>query len=210
MQDMQPRAERAVMVSRVIPVDPFDLVIFGGTGDLARRKILPGLYRRFVAGQMPEAARIIGAARSDMDDAGFRGLVAEALAEFLPKGARDEAQEAAFLERLSYVKVDAMGQDGWKALAKYHALRCCAGLLLLGRPVALWRPGRTVAQVQGRPARRSDRCGKAFRARPDLGPRAQRHAGRAFRRKPDLPHRPLSRQRDGSEPYGRALRQCAF
>ena len=34
------------MVSRVIPVDPFDLVIFGGTGDLARRKILPGLYRR--------------------------------------------------------------------------------------------------------------------------------------------------------------------
>ncbi len=31
------------MVSRVIPVDDFDLVIFGGTGDLARRKILPGL-----------------------------------------------------------------------------------------------------------------------------------------------------------------------
>ena len=37
------------MVSRVIPVDPFDLVIFGGTGDLARRKILPGLFRRFCA-----------------------------------------------------------------------------------------------------------------------------------------------------------------
>ena len=35
------------MVSRVIPVDPFDLVIFGGTGDLAQRKILPGLFRRF-------------------------------------------------------------------------------------------------------------------------------------------------------------------
>ena len=41
------------MVSRVIPVDPFDLVIFGGTGDLARRKILPGLFRRYCAGQMP-------------------------------------------------------------------------------------------------------------------------------------------------------------
>ncbi len=40
------------MAPRVIPVDPFDLVIFGGTGDLARRKILPGLYRRFQAGQM--------------------------------------------------------------------------------------------------------------------------------------------------------------
>ena len=50
------------MVSRVIPVEPFDLVIFGGTGDLARRKILPGLYRRFCAGQMPADARVIGAA----------------------------------------------------------------------------------------------------------------------------------------------------
>ncbi|MBL7405996.1 hypothetical protein INQ30_27155, partial [Escherichia coli] len=37
------------MVSRVIPVDDFDLVIFGATGDLAQRKILPGLFRRFVA-----------------------------------------------------------------------------------------------------------------------------------------------------------------
>ncbi|NNK16076.1 MAG: glucose-6-phosphate dehydrogenase, partial [Sulfitobacter sp.] len=60
------------MTSRVIPVDPFDLVIFGGTGDLARRKILPGLFRRFCAGQMPPSARIIGAARTDLDAAGYR------------------------------------------------------------------------------------------------------------------------------------------
>ena len=52
------------MVSRVIPVETFDLVIFGGTGDLARRKILPGLFRRFLAGQMPAGSRIIGAARA--------------------------------------------------------------------------------------------------------------------------------------------------
>ena len=37
------------MVSRVIPVDPFDLTIFGGTGDLAKRKILPGLFRRHLS-----------------------------------------------------------------------------------------------------------------------------------------------------------------
>ncbi len=58
------------MASRVIPVETFDLVIFGGTGDLARRKILPGLFRRFLSGQMPADARIIGAARSDLDAAG--------------------------------------------------------------------------------------------------------------------------------------------
>ena len=55
------------MVSRVIPVDPFDLVIFGGTGDLAKRKIIPGLFRRFAAGQIPAEARIIGAARANLD-----------------------------------------------------------------------------------------------------------------------------------------------
>ena len=56
------------MVSRVIPVDDFDLVIFGATGDLAHRKILPGLYRRFKAGQFPATSQIIGAARTDQDD----------------------------------------------------------------------------------------------------------------------------------------------
>ena len=68
------------MVVRVIPVDDFDLVIFGATGDLARRKILPGLYRRFQAGQMPADSRIRGAARGDLSDQDFRKLVAEAIA----------------------------------------------------------------------------------------------------------------------------------
>ncbi len=104
------------MVSRVIPVDPFDLVIFGGTGDLARRKILPGLYRRFLAGQMPEDARIIAAARSDMDDAGYRAMIGEAIAEFVAKSKQDKSAIKKFLERLSYVAIDATGEGGWDAL----------------------------------------------------------------------------------------------
>ncbi len=103
------------MVSRVIPVDPFDLVIFGGTGDLARRKILPGLFRRFCSGQMPEEAQIIGAARSEMDDAGFREMVREAVVEFGGGQAADEMLEQ-FLERVSYEAVDAKGSGGWEAL----------------------------------------------------------------------------------------------
>ncbi|WP_343078775.1 glucose-6-phosphate dehydrogenase [Ostreiculturibacter nitratireducens] len=105
------------MVSRVIPVDPFDLVIFGATGDLARRKIFPGLYRRFRDGQMPEEARIIGAARSEMDDFGFRKQVAAALDEFVPASRRDEASVVDFLERVGYVAIDATGTGGWDALA---------------------------------------------------------------------------------------------
>jgi glucose-6-phosphate 1-dehydrogenase len=104
------------MVSRVIPVDAFDLVIFGGTGDLARRKILPGLYRRFLAGQMPESARIIGAARASLDDAGFRAQAEAAILEFVGVAKRDPEAIARFLSRLHYVPIDATGEGGWAAL----------------------------------------------------------------------------------------------
>ncbi|MEM6467864.1 MAG: glucose-6-phosphate dehydrogenase, partial [Pseudomonadota bacterium] len=106
------------MVSRIIPVEPFDLVIFGGTGDLARRKILPSLFRRMAVGQMPEGARIIGAARSEMDADGFRALIKEALTEFVPKAERPSQHVDAFLASLDYVAVDAKGSSGWAELKK--------------------------------------------------------------------------------------------
>ena len=103
------------MVSRVIPVDPFDLVIFGGSGDLAKRKILPGLFRRFVSGQMPPNAQIIGAARSEFDQEQYRALIKEAVCVF---GNIDETHPelTAFLNRLSYVQIDARGEGGWTEL----------------------------------------------------------------------------------------------
>ncbi|WP_225027359.1 glucose-6-phosphate dehydrogenase [Xinfangfangia pollutisoli] len=104
------------MVVRVIPVDPFDLVIFGGTGDLARRKIFPGLYRRFQAGQIPAEARIIGAARGEHDDDEFRGMIAESIAEFVPEARRDADSLGAFLQRLFYIAIDARGEQGWAQL----------------------------------------------------------------------------------------------
>ena len=105
------------MVSRVIPVEPFDLVIFGGTGDLARRKILPGLFRRFCAGQMPPDAMVIGAARADMDSAAYRDIVGEAIREFGSAQAQDAGKLSAFLERMAYVSIDARGENGWSELA---------------------------------------------------------------------------------------------
>ncbi|MBT6298669.1 MAG: glucose-6-phosphate dehydrogenase [Rhodobacteraceae bacterium] len=104
------------MVSRIIPVEPFDLVIFGGTGDLARRKILPGLFRRFCAGQMPDRAQIIGAARGELDDAKYRKLIAEAIIEFAKPSVEDQGQIEGFLKHLWFVSVDAKGTRGWDAL----------------------------------------------------------------------------------------------
>ena len=104
------------MTSRVIPVEAFDLVIFGGTGDLSMRKLLPGLYRRDAAGQVPEGARIIGLARTEQDTAAFREQAGTALHEHLAEWELDEAVLARFLERLEYRFNDVTNSDSWDEL----------------------------------------------------------------------------------------------
>ena len=56
-----------------------DFTVFGGTGDLALRKLLPALYHRDLEGQLPADYRILGVSRSDLDDAGWRAEVRAAL-----------------------------------------------------------------------------------------------------------------------------------
>ena len=50
----------APMTAQIIPVAVFDLVVFGATGDLSFRKLMPALYWRESDQQMPEGSRIIG------------------------------------------------------------------------------------------------------------------------------------------------------
>ncbi len=106
------------MVSRVIPVDPFDLVLFGATGDLARRKILPSLFHRFIIGQFDNNARIIGASRSEMSREEFGAMVTSALQEFGHPEDTSAENIAAFVAQMDYVAVDARSDTGWADLAK--------------------------------------------------------------------------------------------
>ncbi len=64
--------------------DDHVLILFGATGDLAKRKLLPGMFHLAVAGMMPERYRIVGSGRIDgaPDAEGFRSHVHEALAQF--------------------------------------------------------------------------------------------------------------------------------
>ena len=105
------------MASRVITVEPFDFVAFGGTGDLVRRKLLPGLFHRDRVGQIPPQTRIIGVARSTLDDAAWRTLAREAILAHVPEHERDAAVLERFLARLGYVEVDVRGEAGWAELA---------------------------------------------------------------------------------------------
>jgi glucose-6-phosphate 1-dehydrogenase len=104
------------MVACVIPVKPFDLVLFGATGDLAQRKILPGLFHRFTVGQMPDQARIIGAARSAISEGEFRATLNASILKATPDASANDI--TAFLKRVTYVSIDARGEAGWPALAK--------------------------------------------------------------------------------------------
>ena len=61
--------------NRLLPVAPFDMVVFGGTGDLAMRKLMPALLCRDIDGQIAPESRIIGIGRSPLDDsAGTRSF----------------------------------------------------------------------------------------------------------------------------------------
>lgn len=104
------------MSSQIIPVDPFDFIIFGATGDLAERKLLPALYHRQQDGQISEPTRIIGASRSEMTDAEFRTFAHDALKKHI-KGGLDDDQVRIFLDKLRYVAVDATSDKGWDKLA---------------------------------------------------------------------------------------------
>ena len=107
------------MTSRIIAVDPFDLVVFGATGDLAYRKLLPALFHRHRDGQLPDVSRIIAASRRKLSDDDYRKLTEEALTKFVPAAEREPEHLESFLKRIFYVSVDAKIDDaGWPELGR--------------------------------------------------------------------------------------------
>ncbi|MER2534861.1 MAG: glucose-6-phosphate dehydrogenase [Rhizobiaceae bacterium] len=106
------------MTSQIIPVDPFDFIIFGGTGDLAERKLLPALYHRQRDQQFSEPTRIIGASRSKMEDDEYREFARKAIAEHVSPSDIDKAELDKFVARLSYIPIDARSGDGFSKLKK--------------------------------------------------------------------------------------------
>ena len=103
------------MASRIVKVEPFDLVVFGGTGDLAYRKLFPALFHRDADEQFTDSTRIIGVSRRQFSNEAFRATVKDALLKFA--GADDSSTPVVerFLKRIEYAAVDA---TGWYALKK--------------------------------------------------------------------------------------------
>jgi glucose-6-phosphate 1-dehydrogenase len=92
------------------------LLLFGATGDLAQRMLLPSLCALHADGLLSSELRIVGTARSEMTTKEYRAFAREALERFLPNSRRGGVGE--FLNRLTYVPVDATTLEGYDQLAQ--------------------------------------------------------------------------------------------
>ncbi|MBB5017096.1 glucose-6-phosphate 1-dehydrogenase [Chitinivorax tropicus] len=97
-------------------VQTFDMILFGGTGDLVMRKLLPALYHQHRDGQMGDGARIIGVARSNLSSDDYIATAEKHCAQYLGE-AFDKAVWASFAQRLGYQRVDAQNPAHFADLA---------------------------------------------------------------------------------------------
>ncbi|MCE5387179.1 MAG: glucose-6-phosphate dehydrogenase [Acidithiobacillus sp.] len=91
-------------------------VIFGATGDLASRKLLPALYHLQCAGQLPEPLQITAFARRPWDDAGWREFLKEQLDNFA--GPMNEEHFNAFAQRFHYLQGELHDPEAYAELAR--------------------------------------------------------------------------------------------
>jgi glucose-6-phosphate 1-dehydrogenase len=107
---------REDLVSRSRP-EPCTVVIFGATGDLTHRKLVPALYNLAVDGELPPGVKIIGFARREKTDEEFRtGL--EELNRKVSRSGHDDAIWGSFVENIHYHTSEFNDQEGYKRLAQ--------------------------------------------------------------------------------------------
>lgn len=95
----------------------FDLVLFGGTGDLAWRKLMPALFQAFRHGTLPEGGRIIGVGRDDLSSDQYRALM-QSRFDKVDLSKRPSADEfARFAALLDFVRMDLSKPDDYAHLA---------------------------------------------------------------------------------------------
>jgi glucose-6-phosphate 1-dehydrogenase len=116
------------------------LLMFGATGDLARRMLLPSLYGLDSDGLLPAELRIIGTARRELNDASFRQRANDALHEHLPQGFYSQGIAERFLERLHYVPVDVTESADFERLAGSIGDPCHGVAIFLSTAPSLFKP----------------------------------------------------------------------
>lgn len=104
-------------MAQLNPVDPFDLVIFGGSGDLALRKLLPALWHRHRDGQFSDDSRILSIGRSPMSKSDYVAVIESALSEIYQEELASPAW-LSFIGRIEYFNLDILDLSTWQDLGK--------------------------------------------------------------------------------------------
>src|SRR5438445_9093577 len=107
---------REGLSTRAVP-QPCSIVIFGATGDLTHRKLIPALYNLAADGELPPAVAIIGFARRPKSDDDFRKEMEEAVRKFSRQAVRDEIWKT-FSQSLFYHQSEFGDEAGYKSLAE--------------------------------------------------------------------------------------------
>ncbi|MEM9284335.1 MAG: glucose-6-phosphate dehydrogenase, partial [Pseudomonadota bacterium] len=103
--------------AQLIPVQAFDLIVFGAVGDLSLRKLMPSLFRRWRDGQIPPECKIVGVSRGDGSDTDFRLQVLAKFREFYPSEPVTDDEWARFAQQLFYRQVNVTDPtSGWAEL----------------------------------------------------------------------------------------------
>ena len=84
----------------------FDLILFGGTGDLVWRKLMPALFQAFRHGSLPAGGRIVGVARDDLTDAQYRALIKSRFDDVELAKRPSEEEFSRFADLLFYLRMD--------------------------------------------------------------------------------------------------------
>lgn len=99
--------------------EPCVIVIFGASGDLTRRKLVPSLYDTWMSGLLPEGCAVLGVSRTEMADEVFREHLRESLREFTRQ--YDEDRWNTFAQRLYYLSADSTRYEAFEAIkARIH------------------------------------------------------------------------------------------
>ncbi|TKB51986.1 glucose-6-phosphate dehydrogenase [Ferrimonas aestuarii] len=98
---------------------PCDFVLFGTSGDLARRKLIPSLYQLDKAGLLHDGTRILGVARQEMSQEEYLEAIRASLGQFLKEAVDDDVLQR-LLKRCHYLSMDFTQPEGYQ---QFHELR---------------------------------------------------------------------------------------
>ncbi|GCL70676.1 glucose-6-phosphate dehydrogenase [Paenibacillus naphthalenovorans] len=99
-------------------MDAMTFVLFGSTGDLAKRKLFPALYNLFLEQKLPQAFSVINLGRKPLSDEEFQAYVEQSLDTFSRRKPEDRSQVEPFLRNFRYLDMDVTKPEGYRELLK--------------------------------------------------------------------------------------------